>query len=61
MRNALLPITRVRPPRQLTMALDAAPVKGLSAPERGAVIASLVQLLMEAAGVESEEGADDGR
>jgi len=38
MRNALLPITRVRPPRQLTMALDAAPVKGLSALERGAVI-----------------------
>jgi hypothetical protein len=61
MRNALLPITRVRSPRQLTMALHTAQMKGLTTPERDAVIMRLARLLMEAAGAEFEEGADDGR
>ena len=61
MRNALLPVTEVRLPRQLTMALDAVQMNGLSVPERNAVLLRLARLLMEAAGVEIEEGADDGR
>jgi len=36
-------------------------MNGLSVPERSAVLLRLARLLMEAAGVEVEEGADDGR
>ena len=61
MNNALLPVTEVRLPRQLTMALDAVQMNGLGIPERNAVLLRLARLLMEAAGVEIEEGADDGR
>ena len=61
MKNALLPVTEVRLPRQLTIALDAVQMNGLSVPERSAVLLRLARLLMEAAGVELEEGADDGR
>ena len=61
MKNALLPVTEVRLPRQLTMALDAVQMNGLSVPERSAVLLRLARLLMEAAGVEVEEGADDRR
>ena len=61
MRNALLPITEARAPRQLSMALDTLQMNGLSTPERNAVIARLARLLMEAAGVEIEEEVDDGR
>jgi hypothetical protein len=61
MKNALLPVTEVRLPRQLTMALDAVQMNGLSVPERNVVLLRLARLLMEAAGVEVEEGADDGR
>jgi hypothetical protein len=60
MKNALLPVTEVRLPRQLTMALDAVQMNGLSVPERNAALLRLARLLMEAAGVEVEEGADDG-
>jgi hypothetical protein len=59
MKNALLPVTEVRLPRQLTMVLDAVQMNGLGIPERNAVLLRLARLLMEAAGV--EEGADDGR
>jgi len=61
MNNALLPVTEVRLPRQLTMVLDAVQMNGLSVTERNAVLLRLARLLMEAAGVEIEEGADDGR
>ena len=61
MKNALLPVTEVRLPRQLTMVLDAVQMNGLSVPERNAVLLRLARLLMEAAGVEIEEGADDGQ
>ncbi len=61
MKNALLPVTEVRLPLQLTMALDAVQMNRLSVPERNAVLLRLARLLMEAAGVEVEEGADDGR
>ena len=43
------------------MTLDAVQMNGLSAQERSAIISCLARLLMEAAGVEVEEGADDGR
>ncbi|MCK1666374.1 hypothetical protein [Bradyrhizobium sp. 153] len=59
MKNALLPVTEVRLPRQLTIALEAMQMNGLSVPERSTVLLRLARLLMEAAGV--EEGADDGR
>jgi hypothetical protein len=59
MKNALLPVTEVRLPRQLTMTLEAVQTNGLSVPERNAVLSRLARLLMEAAGV--KEGADDGR
>ena len=61
MNNALLPVTEVRLPRQLTMVLDAVQMNGLSVTERNAVLLRLARLLMEAAGVEIEEGADDGQ
>lgn len=61
MKNALLPITRVRTPRQLAMALDTLQMNGLSTQERSAVISRLARLLMEAAGVEIKGGADDER
>ncbi|SEF06513.1 hypothetical protein SAMN05519104_8223 [Rhizobiales bacterium GAS188] len=61
MMNALLPIAKFEPPRQLSMALDPVELRGISAAERRAVIARLARLLMEAAGVEIEEACDDGR
>lgn len=51
----------MRLPRQLTMALDAVQMNGLGIPERNAVLLLLPRLLIEAAGVEVEEEADDGR
>jgi hypothetical protein len=61
MSNALQPITRFRPPRQLNMALDSPQVQGISALERAATLIRLARLLMEAAGVEVEEISDDRR
>ena len=61
MKNALMPVAEARLPRQLTMTLEAVQMNGLSVPERNAVLLRLAWLLMEAAGVEIEEGADDGR
>ncbi len=61
MRNALLPFVAPKPPRQLSMALDSLEMNGLTAAERKAVMSCLVHLLMEAAGLETEEGGDDGR
>ena len=60
MRNALLPITVFKPPRQLTMALDTLELNGLSPSERNVTVARLARLLMEAA-VEFEEDTDNGR
>jgi hypothetical protein len=59
MRNALLPILEL--PRQLGLALDFLPTRGISTAERNAVIARLALMLMEAAGVATEERGDDGR
>ena len=56
-RPALPPTT----PRQLSMALDSARLRGMSAVQRGAAVARLANLLMEAAGVAAEERDDDRR
>jgi hypothetical protein len=61
MRNALLPILEFKLPRQLAMALDSPPTNGISMADRNAVISRLALMLMEAAGIEHEEGGDDGR
>lgn len=61
MRNALLPILEFKLPRQLDLALDFLPMSGISTTERNAVIARLALMLMEAAGIATEEGGDDGR
>jgi hypothetical protein len=61
MKNQLQPIARFKPPRQLSMALDSTKLKGINAAERSAIIARLVRLLAEAAGVEIKEINDDRR
>jgi hypothetical protein len=61
MKNGLLPIVVFKPPRQLSMALDSLEMNGLGAAERTAVISGLARLLMEAAGLETEESGDDRR
>jgi hypothetical protein len=43
------------------MALDSARLRGMSPSERGAVLARLANLLLEAAGVVAEEHDDDQR
>jgi hypothetical protein len=48
------------PLRQFRIALVSIKLGGMSGAERSAVIARLARLLMEAAGVESEERGDDG-
>lgn len=50
----------VSAPRQLAMALDSVKLRGLSARERGAVIALLAGMLLEASGVVERENDDDG-
>ena len=60
MKNALQPIARFKPPRQLSMALDSTRLRGITAAERTATVARLARLLMEAAGLESKEIGDDG-
>jgi hypothetical protein len=61
MRNAVQPIVKLKAPQQLSLVLDVTQLKGISVDERSAVIARLARLVMEAAGVESKESADDGR
>jgi hypothetical protein len=61
MRDALLPILKFQSPHQLAMVLDSLPMNGISAAERNAVILSLALMLMEAAGIQSEEAGDDRR
>ena len=61
MRNALLPILEFKLPRQLAMALDSLPMNEISVAERNAVISRLALMLMEAAGIQTEEAGDDGR
>lgn len=48
-------------PRQLSMALDSASLRGISPSERRTALAQLALILMEAAGVETGERSDDER
>ena len=59
MRNALRSITIVKPPLQLFIALESREVTCISDAERRAVIQRLARLILEAAGVTSEEISDD--
>ena len=61
MGNAPKPFTSFVLRRQLGMVLDPIVLRGISDTERSAVVACLARLLMEAAGVETEERVDDGR
>jgi len=48
-------------PRQLSMALDAVKLRGLSPTERGRAVALLARLLLEAAGAGTAGERDDDR
>ncbi len=61
MRNALTPVLEFKLPRQLDLALDSLPINAISIAERNAVISRLALMLMEAAGIQTEESGDDGR
>jgi hypothetical protein len=50
-----------KPPRQFTMSLDPTVSNGMTKPDRSTAIRSLARLLMEAAGANPEEIADDER
>jgi hypothetical protein len=46
-------------PRQLSLSLDSARLCGMTPPDRGAALALLARLLMEAAGIAAKERDDD--
>ena len=48
-------------PRQLSLSLDSAKLRGMTPPDRGAALALLARLLMEAGGVVATERDDDER
>jgi len=59
MRNLPLPALPSTRPRQLSMALDSARLRGISPSERRTALAQLALILMEAAGVVTGERSDD--
>jgi hypothetical protein len=48
-------------PRQLSLSLDSTKLRGMTPADRGAVLALLAGLLMEAAGIAATERDDDER
>jgi hypothetical protein len=48
-------------PRQLSLSLDSAKLRGMTPPDRGAALALLARLLMEAGRVVATERDDDER
>jgi hypothetical protein len=48
-------------PRQLSLSLDSTKLRGMTPADRGAALALLARLLMEAAGVVATERDDDER
>ena len=46
-------------PRQLSLSLDSAKLRGITPSDRGAALALLACLLMEAAGIAAKERDDD--
>ena len=61
MRNLPLPALPSTRPRQLSMALDSASLRGMSPTERRTALAQLALILMEAAGGVTGERSDDER
>lgn len=61
MRNLPTPALPSTAPRQLSMVLDSVRLRGMSPSERGAALARLAGLLLEAAGVAVRESDDDER
>ena len=61
MKNLPLPALPSTRPRQLSMALDSASLRGISPSERRTALAQLASILMEAAGVAAGERSDDER
>lgn len=59
MRNALQSIATAKPPLQFFIALESRELTSISEAERRAVIQCLARLILEAAGVGSEEISDD--
>ena len=59
MRNALRSIVVVKPSLQFFIALESRELTGISEAERRAVIQRLAHLILEPAGVRSEEISDD--
>ncbi len=59
MRSPLHPTVLIRQPRQYAMPLDPAILSGMTSTDRSTAIRRLARILMEAAGVESEEIGND--
>jgi hypothetical protein len=61
MKNLPLPALPSTRPRQLSMPLDSARLRGISPSERRTALAQLAIILMEAAGAAAGERSDDER
>jgi hypothetical protein len=61
MPSSLLPTVSTRPPLQLAISLDRPVLNGMTPSDRKAAVRRLARLLMEAAGVDPKEIADDER
>ena len=61
MRNTLQPITAVKLPFQLFMALDSRELTSISESERRTMIERLAHLILEASGVEIKEVGNNER
>jgi hypothetical protein len=61
MRNTLQPITAVKLPLQLFMALDSRELTSISETEHRTMIKRLAHLILEASGVEIKEVGNDER
>ena len=59
MKNALQPVTSVKPPLQLFMALESRELAGMSEAEHRTMIVRLARLILEAAGMDIKEIGND--
>ena len=61
MRNSSAPVVLSAAPRQLSVAFDSARLRGMTPAERRVAVSRLASLLLEAANIAAEGGADDQR
>ena len=61
MRRLPIPARPPAAPCQLTMPFDSGRLRGMSVAERSTVLARMARLLLEAAGLATEERSDDER